>query len=96
MSATGGAVAEVLEGDSDDGGVVEIGGVPLRRTDGGVMWRKGRYESKERILRGGLRMLRCMLRLRSERLACGTYLNKRLACVTGQREGTVERGTRER
>lgn len=26
------------------------------------------------MLRGGLRMLRCMLRLRRDRLACGTYL----------------------
>jgi hypothetical protein len=86
MRATGGAVAAALEGDSDDGGVVDIGGVPLRRTDGGVMWRNGRYESSERILRGGLRMLRCMFRLRSERLACGTYLkDKRLTCVAWDR-----------
>lgn len=73
MRATGGAAAEALEGDSVVGGVVDGGGVPLRRT-GGVMWRKGIKESSERTLRGGLRMLRCMFRLRNERFACGTYL----------------------
>jgi hypothetical protein len=95
MRATGGAVAEALEGDSDDGGVVDIGGVPLRRTDGGVMCRNGKYESSERILRGGLRMLRCMFKLRSERLACGTYLDRRLACV-GRNYGSRSRGDFER
>lgn len=69
MRATDGA-AGVPGGDS----VVADGGVALRRTVGGVMLRKGRKERRDLMLRGGLRMLRCILRLRRERLACGTYL----------------------
>jgi hypothetical protein len=39
--------------------------------------------------------LRCMFRLRRERLACGTYLDGRLACV-GRNDGSRSGGDFER
>lgn len=82
----------------DDGGVVfllvvvEGVGDGVRRIGICVGFdTNGSHEKTERKVRGGLRMLRCMFRLLSERFACGTYLAGRRSVVASGKYNIDER-----